>query len=473
MDGRYDAAAEAVTKQLPHSIELEQAVLGSILIDNRALDRVTDILEAAHFHDPLHARIFDVLRASVESGRLANPMTVAQDFTDAPEIKPGVSVIRYLGTLAVNAVSTASVRDYAEGIKDYSIRRDLILIGETMAREAYANATDAPSKAVIEQAEAGLYELAESGTYGKGSQHIGAIVTDVIVEANDAYLNHGRPTGLMTGFKDVDAKLHGLKPGNLIILAGRPSMGKTAIALNMAWNIAKSGTPVQFDSMEMSNGELGLRLLAEQSGINSNDIQTGSLKGDQFRDLQEASRRIAESKLYVDDAGGLTIGKLAARARRVKRQRGIGCMFVDYLQLMAGGSNNRVSDVTQITTGLKALAKDLEIPIIALSQLSRKCEDRTDKRPQLADLRDSGSIEQDADVVLFVYRDEYYVEREKPAGDKTEWRYKLAEVAGKAEVIVAKQRHGSCGIIEMAFDSNLTRFSDLVKDPHPSMERHQ
>ena len=471
MDGAdYTKAARI----LPHNIEAEQALLGAILISNDVLGRVSATLEATHFYDPLHGKVFETAAKLIEGGRIASPITLSEYFAGYPELAPGVTWHIYLGRLAMHAVGTTYAQDYAQIIRDLYTRRILITIGDEVASVALEMPVDGNPKDIISQTEQALYDLAERGVYGKGSQHIGSIVTDVIVDANDAYLNKGKPVGLQTGFADLDAKLQGLKAGNLIILAGRPSMGKTALALNMAWNIAKSGTPVQFDSMEMSSPELGLRLLAEQSEIGSNIIKMGTLKGDQFRDLQDASRKIAQVPLFVDDAGGLTIGKLAARARRIKRQKGMGCLFVDYLQLMAGGSNNRVSDVTEITTGLKALAKDLGIPIIALSQLSRKCEDRTDKRPQLADLRDSGSIEQDADVVLFVYRDEYYVEREKPAGGATtEWRNKLADVAGKAEVIVAKQRHGACGIVEMAFDASLTRFADLAKAPHPAMERHQ
>jgi replicative DNA helicase len=471
MDGRYDAAAEAVTQLPPHNMEAEQALLGAVLVWNGALDKAGE-LQPFHFFDALHGRIFEVARGMHQGGRTVTAVTLMSSFANDEPIKPGLTVVQYLGTLAANAVSLIYVADYAAEIRALYTRRQLILLGQEIAATAQ-DPRDLKAPEIIAQAETALYGLAESDTYGRGSKHIADIVSDVLVEVNDAHINKG-PKGIKTGFIDLDKKLGPLAPGNLIILAGRPSMGKTALCLNMAWQMARAGVRVQFDSLEMSATELGFRLVAERSGISSGAMRNGKdLTVEDFRKLKTAQTEIREAPLWVDDAGGLNIGRLAARARRIKRQRGIQVLFVDYLQLMAGNSNNRVSDVTDITTGLKGLAKELEIPIIALSQLSRKCEERTDKRPQLADLRDSGSIEQDADIVLFVYRDEYYVEREKPAGGSAEWRLKLAEVAGKAEVIVAKQRHGACGIVEMAFNSELTRFHDLVKDPHESVERHQ
>lgn len=475
----YDDAADAATRELPHSIEAEQALLGAILVNNRSLDRVTDTLETAHFYDPLHGRLFDVMRDLIEGGKLANPTTISPSFVDHPEITKGVTINRYLGTLAAHATSTMYARDYATTIRDYAVRRNLITIGETMVHDAYVNETDAPAKSVIEAAELGLYELAEKGTYGSGSRSITDIFNDVLEDANTAYLAGGKPVGIMTGFKDLDDRLSGLAPGNLIIIGGRPSMGKTALAVNIADNIAKAGIAVQFDSMEMSSKELGLRLLAEHSAISSQKIKRGSLSEDELRTTIITARAMHNHPLFIDDAGGLTIGKLAARARRIKRQRHIGCLIIDYLQLMAGKGSNRVNDVTEITTGLKALAKDLQIPIIALSQLSRAVENRDDKRPQLSDLRDSGSIEQDADVVLFVYREEYYVERTKPddgkVDDMIKWQKAMGLCRGKAEVIIAKQRHGSVGIVPMAFDAVRTRFLNLATDyqAKPWQERDQ
>lgn len=471
MDGSdYSRAARI----LPHNIDAEQVLLGSILVRNDVIDAVSPIVQPWQFSDPLHARVFEIACKLHEAGRAVTEHTLREYFEREPDLAPGVSWPIYLARLATTVSNLSHAKDYATTVRDLAIRRELVRIGDDVTAAALDTAAVIEPKEIVRSTEEALYSLAEQGHYGRGSQPLSHILADVMSVAYEAHKVRGRTSGLRTGFLDLDERLGGLSPGNLIILAGRPSMGKTALALNMAYRLACRGVRVQFDSMEMSSDELGMRLLAEASDTPATSITNGQLTNEQIEHVANVSRQINDLPLWIDDAGGLTIGKLAARARRVKRQRGIQCLFVDYLQLMAGGSNNRVADVTDITTGLKALAKDLGIPIIALSQLSRKCEERTDKRPQLADLRDSGSIEQDADIVLFVYRDEYYVEREKPAGGPTtEYRMKLADVAGKAEVIVAKQRHGPCGIVEMAFDAALTRFADLVKSPHPSMERHQ
>lgn len=458
--------AEPAGRELPHSIDTEQALLGAILVDNQVLDRVSEVVESQHFSDPLHARLFEIIRGLIEGGRLADTATVSAQVADFPEIVPGMTVARYVGRLLASATTTMYARDYARVVREMAVRRDLIRIGGDMIEASFASESDVPVKDIIAITEGGLYELAERGTYGKGSRPLSEILVDVTTAANDAYIAGGRPSGLKTGIADLDKRLSGLAPGNLVILAGRPSMGKTALALNIAFRIAKTGTAVQVDSMEMSGEELGFRLLAEQAEIPANKIRTGELTAGQIEHVARTATRIRDVPIFVDDAGGLTIGKLAARARRIKRKRGIGCLVIDYLQLMAGGSNNRVSDVTEITTGLKALAKELEIPVIALSQLSRKCEERSDKRPLLSDLRDSGSIEQDADIVLFVYRDEYYIEREKPddknAADLAKWQDRMRDASGKAEIIVAKDRHGTPGIVPVAFEGSLTRFSDLA-----------
>jgi len=470
MDG-----SSPITRPVPNSLEAERALLGSIMVWNGSLDKVGE-LHPAHFYHPLHGRIFEAARQAYQGGRVVTPVTLMSSFENEEPISDAMTVPQYLGLLASHAVSLAYVADYAEELRTLYTRRELIVLGQELAATAQ-DPKDTKVPEIISQVETALYGLAESDTYGRGSKHIADIVSDVLIEVNDAYMNKG-PKGIKTGFLDLDRKLGPLAPGNLIILAGRPSMGKTALCLNMAWQMARSGIKVQFDSLEMSSTELGFRLVAERSGISTSAMREGKdLTDDDFRKLKAAQNEIRQAPLWVDDAGGLNIGRMTARARRIKRQRGIEVLFIDYLQLMAGNSSNRVSDVTEITTGLKALAKDLEIPIIALSQLSRKCEERTDKRPQLADLRDSGSIEQDADIALFVYRDEYYLDRSEPSdAGSTEWNAwhtKKGEAAGKAEIIIAKQRHGACGPVQMAFDANLTRFSDLTKAPHPSVRRHQ
>lgn len=453
-------------RELPSSITTEQALLGAILIDNQVLDRVTELVEARHFSDPLHGHLFEIMRGLIEGGRLADAATVGAQTAELAEIAPGMPVSRYVGRLLSRATTTMYARDYAKVVREFAVRRELIRIGGDMIEAAHASETAVPAKEIIAGTEGFLYELAERGTYGKGSRPLSELLVEVTTAANDAYIAGGRKTGLKSGLIDLDKRLSGIAPGHLIILAGRPSMGKTALALNIAFRIAKAGTPVQVDSMEMSGEELTLRLLAEQAEIPANKIRDGELTAGQIEHVARTSTRIRETPIFIDDAGGLTIGKLSARARRIKRKRGIGCLVVDYLQLMAGGSSNRVADVTDITMGLKALAKELEIPVIALSQLSRKCEERADKRPLLSDLRDSGSIEQDADIVLFVYRDEYYIERDRPddknAAELAKWQDRLRDAAGKAEIIVAKDRHGTPGIVPVAFDGSLTRFSDLA-----------
>ena len=330
-----------------------------------------------------------------------------------------------------------------------------------------------------------LYDLAEARKYGQGFLGFGSALTTAIEMAGAAYQRAGHLSGLSTGLTDLDNKLGGLQSSDLIILAGRPSMGKTALATNIAYNIAKSyraeqqpdgtmkaadGGIVGFFSLEMSAEQLATRILSEQAEIGSEKIRRGMINEDEFRKLVEVSRVMSESPLYIDQTGGISIAQLAARARKLKRQKGLGVLIVDYLQLLTGSSrreSNRVQEITEITTGLKALAKELAVPIIALSQLSRQVEQREDKRPQLSDLRESGSIEQDADVVMFVYREEYYVERLKPSegtAEFSEWQQKMMSVSGKAEVIIGKQRHGPVGTVELSFESHLTRFSNLARD---------
>lgn len=456
-----------MTAELPHNIDAEAALLGALLLSNDVLDRVSDIVEPTHFFDPLHGDIFATVSKVVASGRAATPITLSTYYATAQPITDAMTVPQYLGRLAAMAPTTRNAPDYARTVRDLATRRALILLAEDMDRAARDAPVDFPSDTQVRAAEERLYEIADKGTYGRGSQSISKVMHDVVVSVNDAFQAGGAPRGIMTGFADLDAKLGGLHPGNLIILAGRPSMGKTALAINIATNAAKSGVVVQVDSMEMTAQELGLRALSDAAEIPSRSIRNGHITEDEFRVVSRSASTMARLPLYIDDAGGLTIGKLAARARRIKRQRGIGLLIIDYLQLMAGGSNNRVSDVTEITTGLKALAKELDIPVVALSQLSRKCEDRADKRPQLSDLRDSGSIEQDADAVLFVFREEYYVEREKPDESDAialmKWQDRMRAACGRAEVIIGKQRHGPIGIVPMAFDGALTRFTNLAR----------
>ncbi|HVY43606.1 MAG TPA: replicative DNA helicase [Hyphomicrobiaceae bacterium] len=472
----------------PHNIEAEQALLGAILVNNEAHDRVSGFLEPEHFFDPVHARIYETLAKLIASGKQATPITLRTYFESAEPIAPGLTVPQYLGRLAANATTIINAADYGRTIYDLAIRRQLIVVGEDMVNSAYDAPVDFPPQEQIEEAEGRLYALAETGKYGQGFMGFGAALTHAIEMANNAYQREGGLSGIATGLRDLDGKMGGLQPSDLIIIAGRPSMGKTSLATNIAFNVAKAykaekqpdgtdkvldGAVVGFFSLEMSAEQLATRILSEQSEIPSEKIRRGMIDEEEFKRLVHVSQQMSTLPLYIDQTGGLSIAQLAARARRLKRQKGLGLLVVDYLQLLTGSSRRaaegRVQEVSEITTGLKALAKELNVPIIALSQLSRQVENREDKRPQLADLRESGSIEQDADVVMFVFREEYYVERTKPQEGTAEfqdWMAKMALISGKAEVIIGKQRHGPVGIVQLQFDSNVTRFCDLARDQY-------
>jgi replicative DNA helicase len=472
-------------RQAPHNLEAEQALLGAILVNNEAMDRVSSFLDPAHFYDPLHQQIYETAAKLIHVGKQATPITLRTFFETAEPISPTLTVPQYLGTLAASATTIINAEDYGRTVYDLATRRALIIIGEDMVNGAYDSTVDSTPQKQIEESEGRLYELAEQRKYGSGFLGFGTALTTAIEMAGAAYQRDGHLSGLSTGLSDLDNKLGGLQSSDLIILAGRPSMGKTALATNIAYNIAKSyraeqqpdgtikavdGAIVGFFSLEMSAEQLATRILSEQAEIGSEKIRRGMINEDEFRKLVEVSRVMSESPLYIDQTGGISIAQLAARARKLKRQKGLGVLIVDYLQLLTGSSrreSNRVQEITEITTGLKALAKELAVPIIALSQLSRQVENREDKRPQLSDLRESGSIEQDADVVMFVYREEYYVERLKPAegtAEFTEWQQKMMAVSGKAEVIIGKQRHGPVGTVELSFESHLTRFGNLARD---------
>jgi replicative DNA helicase len=459
----------------PYSLEAEQALLGAILIDNRTCDRVSDLLKPEHFFDPFHGELYGIIVQLVSEGKTANPVTLAPHLESAEHISPDVSATVYLGSLAANATTTVNARDYARTIGDLYTRRQLIWIGETMAEVAHTSPIDFPPKAQIDEAETRLFALGETGKRAI-SETFNMAARAAVEQANQAYQRAGEIWGLGTYLADLDAKLGGMQPGDLIVLAGRPSMGKTALAINnIAFaNAAKfaaskgaAGARVGVFSMEMTGAQLAMRVLAEQAEVPSEKIRRGIISEGEFKKFLRAVERHDALPMIIDQSGGLTISQLSARARRMKRQHDIGLIVIDYLQLMQGSKrNNRVEDVSEITTGLKALAKDLDVPILALSQLSRNVEHRQDKRPQLADLRESGSIEQDADVVMFVYREEYYALREQPAeGDAkySEWMQRMLICTGKAEVIIGKQRHGPTGKVDVQFDGPLMRFFDLAK----------
>lgn len=471
----------------PHNIEAEQALLGAILVNNEACDRVSSFLDPSHFFEAVHARIYEAAATLIRGGKLASPVTLKTYFERDETLKE-IGGPQYLARLAAAATTIINAEEYGRAIYELAQRRKLIDIGTEIVNTSYDTPVDMTARDLIETAEQNLYEIAETGKYGQGFQVFGKALTEAVVMAANAYQRDGGLSGISAGLRDLDEKMGGLQASDLIILAARPAMGKTSLATNIAYHVAKNykadhqpdgsvrvldGGVVGFFSLEMSQEQLATRIIAEQSGISSERIRRGKITEEEFHRIVEVSRELQALPLYIDATGGLTIAQVAARARRLKRQRGLGLLIVDYLQLLAGSakraSEGRVQEVTEITVGLKALAKELKVPIIALSQLSRQVENRDDKRPQLADLRESGSIEQDADVVLFIYREEYYLARSQPrpnTPEHLEWQEKNDRVTGIAEIIIGKQRHGPTGMVELQFDAQLTKFQDLVKPDH-------
>lgn len=473
-------------RQPPHNIEAEQALLGAILVNNEAFYRVSDFLEPGHFFEPVHKTIYEIIAQIIRQNKIANPVTL-KNFLPADLAIGELNPAQYLARLAAEATTIINAEDYGRSVYDLALRRALIGIGEDVVNIAFDAPIDMPPKAQIEDAERRLFALAETGRYDGGFHSFEEALKAAIDMASAAYQRDGHLSGISTGLDDLDHKMGGLQSSDLIVLAGRPAMGKTSLVTNIAFNIAKAykgelqpdgstkavnGGIVGFFSLEMSAEQLATRIVAEQSGVSSSHIRRGSLDERQFAKVVEASREMARIPLYIDQTGGLSIAQLTARARRLKRQRGLDLLIIDYLQLLQGsgkGQANRVQEITEITTGLKALAKELAVPVIALSQLSRQVEARDDKRPQLADLRESGSIEQDADVVMFVYRDEYYLKGKMPkegTEDFFKWQAEMEQVAGVAEVIIGKQRHGPTGTVALQFEAEITRFSNLAKRDH-------
>jgi replicative DNA helicase len=465
-----DEAHTSDFRQPPHNIDAEQALLGAILVNNEAMEHVNELLEPAHFFEPLHEKIFEVAGKLIQTGKQATPITLRTFFENAEPIAPDLTVPQYLGRLAANATTIINARAYGRTIFDLATRRGLIVIGEEMVRVAYDSPVDATPLHQIEVTEKSLYALAERGTAGGGMAPPSVVAERALQRANDAYQRGDKMRGLSTGLVELDRMTRGLAPSSLIIVAGRPGMGKTALAGGIAYRLARQGTPVGFFSLEMPADEIMDREASARSKIPFERIQSGEFHSEaEWRSYQGAITEIGKWPCYVDETGGLNVAQLVTRARRMKRRHGVELVVIDYLQLMKGtrDRDNRVQEVTEITTGLKALAKELKVPVVALSQLSRKVEDRDHKRPQLADLRDSGSIEQDADVVMFAFREEYYEEQKRPSVDQVEafraWQQKLKACAGKAEIIIAKNRHGPAAVVPVAFHSRLTRFSNLAR----------
>ncbi|MCF8504312.1 MAG: replicative DNA helicase [Caulobacter sp.] len=469
----------------PSNIEAEQALLGALLYDNAAYERLSDRLQARHFYEPFHQRLFAALESHIRKGQLAEPILLADEFKRDPAFEE-LGGLRYLADLVDRAPPAANAPDYARAIYDLALRRDLIRIGGEITVEAQAHDADISARDQIEAAEQKLYTLAESGTSSTGFVNFADALTGAVQMAAEAYSRDGGLAGVSTGLTDLDKQLGGLHPSDLLILAGRPSMGKTALATNIAFSVARAyawepqpdgsrktvnGGVVAFFSLEMSAEQLAMRLLADVSGVSSDRLRKGEIDASEFGRVRDGAIEVQEAPLFIDATGGLSISKLTARARRLKRQHGLDLIVVDYLQLVttdAGGKEgNRVQEVSAITGGLKALAKDLGVPVIALSQLSRQVENREDKRPQLSDLRESGSIEQDADVVMFVYREAYYLSRAEPREGTPEhmtWQEDLEKINNVAEVIIGKQRHGPIGTVKLHFHGDTTKFGNLARE---------
>jgi replicative DNA helicase len=483
----------------PYNPEAEQTLLGALLINNAAYLRVSEFLLPEHFGNAMHGRIFAAIGKLIERGQLANPVTLKNLF-DQDSALTEVGGAQYLGRLAEAAITVIDAADYGRLVHDLYLRRQLISLGEDIVNDAFRQDLDDPALEQIERTEKTLFDLATTGQAEGGFRAFSVALTSTIHNAEAAFKRSGKTVGVATGFRDIDKMLGGLHPSDLIVLAGRPSMGKTALATNIAFNaaraykpsstpsggkIAQDGAVVGFFSLEMSAEQLASRILAEESGVSSDRIRRGDVSNEDFDKFVQASHRLEALKLFIDDTPALSISSVRTRARRLMRQQGLGLIAIDYLQLLRPSNqvraqDNRVQEISEITRGLKALAKELNVPVLALSQLSRAVEQREDKRPMLADLRESGSIEQDADVVMFIFREEYYQSRLMPmkrSGQSDEqydaemkkWQADCDKVYGLAEIIVAKQRHGPIGQIKLVFDAKTTKFDNhIASDQVPS-----
>ncbi|MBT5187170.1 MAG: replicative DNA helicase [Kordiimonadaceae bacterium] len=471
-------------KEVPHNLEAEQALLGAILINNEALEKVQDFLLPDHFANAAHNKIYAAASIMIEKGQLVTPVTLKPYF-QKEELLEDVGGATYLAKLAASAITIINALDYGLLIYDLAVRRNLIELGTDIVNKAYAFEVEDTSKEQIEEAEKQLYSMAESGVTEGGFQNFKDSTTKAVNVIGKALQRQGKLAGVTTGFDSINKKIGGLHKSDLMIVAGRPAMGKTALATNIAFNCAKAykhdkdlgiehkdnqGAVVAFFSLEMSADQLASRILAEQAGLSSQHMRQGNIDQDEFNKLSRVAVELQDLPLFIDDTAGLSIGALRTRARRMQRQHGLGLVVVDYLQLLRGtglkgrGPENRVQEVSEITRGLKGLAKELEIPVIALSQLSRSIESRDNKRPLLSDLRESGTIEQDADMVTFVYRAEYYHSQQEPdmgTPEHMQWQEEGEKLLGMAEFIIGKQRHGPIGIIPLRFQAEITKFSDL------------
>ena len=457
-------------KELPNNIEAEQSVIGSILLSNEIFDEVNTIISSKNFYDPMHQKIFSAIEKLIFSGMLANPITLKNYFENE---KDKLNIPEYLVKITRFSTSNRQAIEYSKLIYDLYVKRELIKISENTIDLAKRNEIDQNGQKIIEQSEKSLFDLAEKGAFATSLIKFDDALKMTIDMASVAYKNEEGIVGVPTGLRDLDDRLGGLHKSDLVIIAGRPSMGKTALATNIAFNAAKKiqetgkKSSVAFFSLEMSSEQLSTRILAEQSRIKSNDIRRGKISEEQFDTFLETSKNIADLPMFIDETPAISIAALSNRARRIKRIHGLDLVVVDYIQLMTAVNSRRdgrVQEISEITQGLKALAKELSVPVLALSQLSRAVEQRDNNKPQLADLRESGSIEQDADVVMFVYREAYYLERKEPRPatvEYAEWQAKMGEVSNMAEIIVGKQRHGPTGNVFLEFEAMFTKFKDI------------
>jgi replicative DNA helicase len=491
-----ESASEPGTQALPQNVEAEAALLGALMIDNRLVEDVQLKLRPHHFFEPLHGRIYESILRMTDANRVANPVTLKPMF-DGDEAMKEVGGPAYLAQLTGSGAAVIGARDFAMQIYDLALLRALIGVGRDLVEGALDTSEEIAPLEQIEKAETELYKVAEEGGAEGKAKSFADATKEALQMAERALNSGGHLSGLTTGLEALNSKIGGLHRSDLIIVAGRPGMGKSSLATNMAFAAAQrflrdqedeippeksAGAPVALFSLEMSADQLATRILAEQSGISSENLRMGRITQHEFRDLARAADELHSLPLYIDDTPSLTIAALRTRARRLKRQKGIGMVIVDYLQLLQGtgrsSNENRVQEISEISRGLKALAKELDLPVVGLSQLSRAVEQREEKRPQLSDLRESGSIEQDADIVLFIYREDYYlkgVEVEMPTPEEAaanlervakyeDWKDKYEQVAGRAEIIVAKQRHGSTGVVRVRFDGRTTKFSDAADE---------
>ena len=469
--------------KMPQNIEAEQSLIGSVLFDNKVLEDIPTNFATRHFFDPLHATIFDACIFLIDNGRLADPLTL-KSYLKQDDLQRDMDIEKYLSELREGVVSLSKAKFYAEEIRNCYVRRSLIRIGDELINKSVNPTIDITPDQEISNTEEQLYNLAEKDQINSGPLDFKSVLASATNQINEAYNRKGKLSGIDTGFSGLNRQLGGLNKSDLLVLAGRPAMGKTALATNIGFNAAKSSKlekneSILIFSLEMSAEQLAQRILAEQSTIDSHKLRSGDLNETEFSKLVSTQNDILNLPFFIDDTPAISVGQIASRARRLKRTHGLSVIIIDYIQLIQGSkaseAQGRVQEVSNITRGLKSLAKELNVPILALSQLSRAVEQREDKRPILADLRESGSIEQDADVVMFVYREEYYLDKSEPTQRDNEnqesfnerflkWQDRRNMAEGKAEIIISKQRHGPTGIVQVQFEAKFTRFMDLVQD---------